>query len=624
MKDSRGYRNVLVLLLPGVLLLLGLILEFIIHQELYAQFLFLLTVVASGYELALEGFRDLFLRRRLTIDLLITLAAAGSFLIGHGEEGAAVVFLFSIAEYLEEMAEERVKRSVASLMELSPETATVRRGGEEMEVPVGDVDLGDKLVIRPWEKIPLDGVVIRGKSTVNQAPITGESMPVTKNQGDEAFAGTINNEGYLEVRVTKRSHETVLSRIVRLVEEAQLRRSPTERFIDRFSRYYTPSVVLMALGVAILPTLVFGQPFEAWLYKALTLLVVSCPCALAISTPVAMVSGITSGARNGILIKGSRYVEEVSGVNVYALDKTGTLSMGELAVTDIVPLTGSKEGALSLAASLEAQSEHPIAAAIVKKAEEEDIEFRRVESFEAVTGKGVTGMIDGGVYRIGSSRLFEELGIEYPEETLERLASEGKTVVIVGGEGKALALIAVMDKIRYEAQPALQRLKAMGIRTEMLTGDNERTAKAIAERLGVDEYHAELLPEDKVRLVEEMHRRYGHVAMVGDGVNDAPALARASVGVAMGAIGSDVALDTADIALLQDDLEGLPYLVDLSNKTMNVVKQNIAASILIKGSFVVLTFPGLISLWLAVAIGDMGLSLAVILNSMRLSRVKPR
>jgi len=615
-------KRIILIVLSAILLSLGLIFEFTLKWKQPAELLFVATAIISGYSIAREGFSSLIFRKKLSIDFLIMIAAVGSFFIGHGEEGAAVIFLFYVAEFLEGYAANRARKSIASLMELAPEVATVKRDGEEVKVPVGEVNINEEIVVRPGEKIPLDGQVIRGISTVNQAPITGESIPVTKQVGDEVYAGTINNEGFLEVRVTKRSDETMLSKIVRLVEEAQRMKSPTEKFIDKFSKYYTPSVILLAIGVATIPAFAFNLPLNEWLYKALVLLVVSCPCALAISTPVAMVSGITSAARNGVLIKGSIYVEEISKIKVFAFDKTGTLTEGRLEVTDVLSLENPRDGVLCIATSLEALSEHPIAKAIVEEAKKEGVKLKDVEDFKAIAGKGVTGRIDGQVYYVGSRRLFKELSADFPEEQAWKLENEGKTVVLVGNEKEVTGLIAVMDKIRDATITTMNELRRKGVKTVMITGDNERTAKAIADKIGIAEYHAELLPEDKVKIVEDLSKKYGHVAMVGDGVNDAPALARASVGIAMGAVGSDVSLETADIALMQDDLSKLPYLIELSKKTLEIVKENVLASILVKGSFAVLVFPGLVTLWLAVAVGDMGLSLAVILNAMRLSLIK--
>jgi Cd2+/Zn2+-exporting ATPase len=605
----------------AILFGIGLLFEFVFNWTLAATSLFLITAVMTGYQIAREGLETLIFRRRLSIDFLMILASIGSFAIGHGEEGAAVVFLFYIAEWLESHASNRAQRSIMSLMTLAPEVARVKNYGEDREVPVQNVEIGEVIIVKPGENIPLDGMIIRGATSINQAPITGESIPVTKLIGDEVFAGTINNEGYLEIRVTKWSNETVLSRIVRLVDEALKIKSSTETFIDRFATYYTPTVILLAVIIAIVPSLLFGLSFTEWLYRALVLLVVSCPCALAISTPVAMVSSITSAAKNGVLIKGSRYVEEIDKVKVFAFDKTGTLTEGRLEVTDVVGFGYPKEEVLLKAACIEALSEHPIAQAIMSTFDDKTkLQDLDISDFRALTGKGATCAIDGKRYYVGSRRMFTELSIDFPEEDLWIFENAGKTVVLVGTDKEVIGLIAVMDRIRDTAGPSIHALKQRGIRTEMITGDNERTAKAIADAIGVDEFHAELLPEDKVDMIgNHLTRDFGHVAMVGDGINDAPALARADVGIAMGVIGSDVSLETADIALMQDDLSKLPYLIELSKRTMVVVKQNVIASILIKGSFAILAFPGLITLWLAVAIGDMGLSLAVILNSMRLA-----
>jgi len=616
--------EIYIIILSTILFASGLSLEFIFGLKSFAYVFFIATSIIAGYEIAREGLNSLIFRRRLSIDFLIMVAAIGSFFIGHGEEGAAVIYLFYIVEYLEEYAGERARRSIQLLMSLAPEKARVKRNGLEVEVDVDEVNVGEIIVIRPGEKIPLDGIVVNGRSSVNQAPITGESIPVDKDIGDEVYAGTINNEGFLEVKVTKKSNETMLSKIIRLVEEAQRMKSPTEKFIDKFSKYYTPSVIFLAICVAIIPTFIFGLPFDEWIYKALVLLVVSCPCALAISTPVAMVSAITNAARNGVLIKGSLYVEEVHKVKVFAFDKTGTLTEGRLEVADIIGYDDPSDDILIKVASIEAMSEHPIAKAIVDEAKKRGLKLLEVEDFRAIPGKGVVGRLNGQYYYIGNRRLFNDLSIDFPEDEARRLEEEGKTVIFVGNGDRVIGLIAVMDRIRNSTIEALRELKKRGIKTIMITGDNERTARAIAKRIGIDEYKADLLPDDKVNLIEKLSKEHGHVAMVGDGVNDAPALARANVGIAMGAIGSDVAVETADIALMQDDLSKVPYLVELSKKALEIVRENVLASILIKGSFAILVFPGLITLWLAVAIGDMGLSLAVILNAMRLSLVKSK
>ena len=586
-----------------------------------SDLLLIATMILSGYKIAEIGLRSL-LRLHISINLLITIAAVGAFAIGHLEEGAAVVFLFNIAEKLEDYAADRARRSIEALMELKPEVATIRSNGEEKVVTVEDVWPGEVFVVRPGDRIPLDGVVVEGTSEVNQATITGESAPAVKDLGDDVYAGTINIDGFLAVKVTKVMEETVLARILRLVEEAEESRSPTEAFVDRFARYYTPAVIVLAVLVAIIPPLFFQQSLQYWLYRALVMLVVACPCALAISTPVAMISAITSAGRNGVLVKGSTFMEQMSATKAIAFDKTGTLTMGELGVTDVISPVLSERELLKRAVALEAKAKHPIAKAIMEKAAEEGVDIVETTDFKAYVGRGVEACIDEKTCCIGNMRLFEELGIEPLDGLVERLEAEGKTVVLVSEDDCAVGAIALMDKVREGATESIMALKAEGIRVEMLTGDNETTARAIAERLGLDGYKAHLLPEEKVRAVEELKAEYGITAMVGDGVNDAPALAAADVGIAMGAIGSDVALETADIALMEDDLSRINYLVRLSRATMGRIRENIVASIVVKLMVAALAFPGWVTLWMAVAIGDMGLSLAVILNSLRLGGIK--
>ncbi len=607
--------------IAGALLVLGLVLEFATSFSIAAQAVFVAVIAVAGREILKKAVRSA-LRRRLDMNFLMSIAAFGSFIIGHGEEGAAVIFLFFIAESLEEYAADKAKKSIGELLHLAPETAKVKRNGGEVELHTHEVSVGDTIVIRPGEKIPLDGRVSAGHSSVDESPITGESVPVEKVQGDEVYAGTMNGEGYLEIGVTKRAGDTVLSRIVELVREAEKKKSRTEKFIDRFARYYTPFVIGLAGIVFVVPTFMLGYPWDVWFYRALVLLVVSCPCALAVSTPVSMVSALTSSARHGVLIKGATYLEELNRIKAIAFDKTGTLTKGKLEVTDVIGFDGhSPDEVLSAAAALEARSEHPIARAVLRKARSEGVHFGDVTGFRAIRGKGLEARIDGRKYYAGARNLLDVLGMEPPEE-LSRFELEGKTSIVVFNEDGAVGVIALGDRVRDKAPDTIARLKRANVRTEMITGDNERVAESLARKIGIDEYHAQLLPQDKVAVVEELMRRFGSVAMVGDGVNDAPALAAASVGIAMGSAGTDVAIKTADITLMHDDLGKIDYLMHLSRKTMQVVKQNVSLAILIKGSFTVLAVLGLINLWVAVAIGDVGLSLVVILNAMRLTRVK--
>jgi len=584
---------------------------------------FLASALVGGWNFFPKGLRA---ARTLSLDMnfLMTVAILGATGLGEFLEAGAIAFLFSFAELLEDYSVDRARRSIEALMELAPDRATVERGGAEQAVRADDVGVGEVVVVRPGEKVPVDGRVIEGSSAVNEAPITGESMPVDREVGDEVFAGTIVTGGFLRVRTEKRASATTLARIVHLVQEAEEKKAPTERFVERFSRWYTPGVVVLAVVVAALPPLAFGAEVTTWILRGLTLLVIACPCALVISTPVAVVSGITAAARRGVLIKGGTHLEALGQVRAVALDKTGTLTHGHPELTDVVALHGeSEEEILALAAALEQRSEHPVAGAILRGARERGVEpdARTVAAFEGIRGLGVTARLDDEPYLIGRTDLFESASVDGTR--LERLQKEGKTVVLVGLPGRVLGLLAVADRPRAEAAPAIRRLREAGIEhVVMLTGDNRPTAEAIAAEVGIDEVHADLLPEQKVDIVRRLEKRYGAVAMVGDGVNDGPALAAARVGVAMGVAGSDVALETADVALMGDDLSRLAYAVRLAHRGRGVIRQNIGASLLLKGLLAAGVPLGLVSLALAVIVGDMGAALGVTVNSLRLARVE--
>jgi Cd2+/Zn2+-exporting ATPase len=614
-------RQIIIGSISGALLLAGLIIKFNSGYHLISQLLFASVIAVAGREILKKAVRSI-LSRRLDMNCLMSIAAIGAFFIGHGEEGAAVIFLFFIAELLEDYAADNAKKSIGDLMHLAPETANVKRDGNELNLHVHEIKKNEIILIRPGEKIPLDGKVVTGHSSVNEAPITGESVPAYKTEGDKVYAGTLNEEGFLEIEVTRESEETVLSRIVKLVEEAERKKSDTERYIDRFARFYTPTVIGLAFAVFLVPTLFLGLPWETWFYRSLVLLVVSCPCALSISTPVAMVSAITSAARQGVLIKGATFIEELSKVRTVTFDKTGTLTKGKLEITDIIGLNGhTKSEVLSIAASMEANSGHPIAKAISKEAAGRNIDIKKTDRFKSIQGMGLEAFINGKKYFLGSRNFFDSLGLNLPEEFTD-LEKQGKTAILLSEESSPAGIVALADIMRARAPEMISNLKKLNIRAEMLTGDNEEVARSMSDRLGLDKYYSGLLPEDKVQIVEELARSHGHIAMVGDGVNDAPSLATANVGIAMGTIGSDVAIETADIALMHDDLSRIDYIIMLSRKTMNIVKQNVTVSLLIKGSFTVMALLGWINLWIAVGIGDMGLSIAVILNAMRLVRVK--
>ena len=507
-------------------------------------------------------------------------------------------------------------------MSLTPPSARVRdKDGQLKEIAPDQVDVGTTFIVRPGEKIPLDGTVVKGIGAVNQAPITGESVPVEKQAGSEVFAGTINGDGVIEAKSTKAAQDTTLAKIIQMVGDAQSQRSPSEQWVETFARYYTPVVMALAILVFLLPPMLLGGEWSVWLYRSLVLLVVACPCALVISTPVSIVAALASAAKNGVLIKGGLYVEKPAHLKAIAVDKTGTLTHGQPVVIDIVPLNGhTKTELLERAAALEVHSNHPLAQAIVRKANEEGVDVAAAEEFEIVQGKGARGIVNGKSFWLGSHRYLEERDQETPEvhEQLQSLQDSGRSIVVIGNDEHVCGFLSLADTVRPETKGILADLHAEGIENvAMLTGDNQGTADAIAEEVGIDSVHAELLPENKVEIVELLVEKYGQVAMVGDGVNDAPALARSSLGIAMGAVGTDAAIETADIALMSDDLSKLPWLIRHSKKTLFIIRQNIWFSLGVKLLFVALTFGGYASLWAAIA-ADMGASLLVIANSLRL------
>ena len=587
-----------------------------------ATLLYAAAVVIGGYRIARGGIVALVRGRTLGIDLLMTIAIVGAALIGEWAEGAAVVVLFSLGAALEALTMDRARKAIRGLLDLSPREAVVRSPEGERRVPVDALVPGDVVVVRPGEHMPADGRVVQGITTVNQAPITGESLPVEKQVGDDVYAGTANERGYVEVEVTRHAHDTTLARIVGLVEEAQATRAPSQRFVDRFAAVYTPAVLLGAVLVALLPPLL-GAPFLPWFYKALVLLVIACPCALVISTPVAIVAGIARASRGGVLIKGGAYLEALAGVRAIALDKTGTLTEGRPVVTDIVPLRAEASDVLALAAAVESRSEHPLAGAILRAAEHAGVGWPEIHGFEALTGRGARATVAGEVVTVGGPALFGALTPDV-QDRVHALQEQGKTVLLVGRGDEVVGILAVADRVRPGAAAAVAALRAAGMApVVMLTGDNARTAQAVARELGVDEARADLLPDDKTRAVAELLARQGRVAMVGDGVNDAPALAAATVGIAMGGGGSDTALETADIALMADDLTRLPFVLRLSRAVVGTIRANVAFSIIVKALFLLLTFAGMTNLWLAI-LADTGAALLVIANGMRLLRFDER
>lgn len=597
------------------------------EEHIFATIGYAAAILIGGYSLFIKGFKNL-VRLNFDMNTLMTVAILGAAAIGEWGEGATVVILFAISEALERYSMDKARQSIESLMDIAPKEALIRRGNEEMMVPVDDIQVGDIMIVKPGQKLAMDGIVIKGTSTLNEAAITGESVPVAKTVGDEVFAGTLNEEGLLEVKVTKRVEDTTLSKIIHLVEEAQAERAPSQAFVDRFAKYYTPAIIIFALLLAVIPPLFMGADWSEWIYRGLAVLVVGCPCALVISTPVSIVTAIGNAAKNGVLIKGGIYLEEAGNLKVIAFDKTGTLTKGIPSVTDVVTYNGNENELMTITAAIEKGSQHPLASAIIRKAEEDGLNFNdvSVEEFQSITGKGVKAKVNNAMYYVGSPGLFEELlpnGIQSEiKEQITTLQIQGKTVMVLGTEKEILALIAVADEIRESSKEVIRKLHQVGIeKTVMLTGDNQRTAEAIGKQVGVSDIKADLLPEDKLNFIKELRDKHQSVAMVGDGVNDAPALAASTVGVAMGGAGTDTALETADIALMSDDLSKLPYTIKLSRKALAIIKQNITFSLGIKALSLLLIVPGWLTLWLAI-FADMGATLIVTLNSMRLLKVK--
>ncbi|WP_435360686.1 heavy metal translocating P-type ATPase [Haloarchaeobius sp. DFWS5] len=620
--------------------------------------LLLFGAIAAGGQVILRNGYYSVRNRSLDIDFLMSaaiLASVGLTVFVPEEnlliEAASLAFLFNVAELLEKFSVQRARQSLDELLDLAPDTAVVRRDGEEVEIPADEVRVGEVVLVQPGSKIPVDGLVRDGETAVNQAPITGESVPVDKSRGDEVYAGTVNEQGYIEVETTAPAGESTLARIVDLVTDAQSNKTERERFVERFAQYYTPLVTGIAILVTLVPPLLLAGDWIFWTRNGIKLLVIACPCAFVISTPVSVVSAVTSAAKRGVLVKGGDRLEAMGEVDVVAFDKTGTLTRGDLSVTDVVPLNGnSEEDVLRCARGLEIRSEHPIGDAIVARADAAGVEEHEVDDFQSLTGEGVKARLSDVPHYAGKPDLFASLGfdlqhvhlttdgsvsrpevrqqcqeagcLDLVEDTIPSLQAQGKTVVLVGTEDHLEGIIAVSDTVREDAKATVAALKERGLDVVMLTGDNEGTAKAVADELGIDDYRAGLLPEDKTEAVEELKSR-GRVAMVGDGINDAPALATADVGIAMGAAGSDTAIETADIALMTDDISRLAYLVDLSRKTNGVIRQNVWGSLGAKATLAVLIPVLSIPLWFVVLAGDVGMTTAVTGNAMRLSRVAP-
>ena len=592
----------------------------LLEQPVVASVLWIAGAIAGGIfpaRRAVTAIRS----RTIDINVLMVIAVAGAIAIGELMEAVSVVFLFAAAQWLEVRTLERARQAIRALIDLTPRQAVVRRGAAEMLVPIEEVARGDELIVRPGDKVPVDGIVAAGHSDVNEAPVTGESLPVDKAPGDEVYAGSINGRGALEMRVTRTGRDTRLARIIHLVEDAQSRRAPVQTFVDRFARIYTPIVIALALVIAVVPPLA-GADAVVWLYRALVLLVIACPCALVISTPVSIVAALSAAARNGVLIKGGAFLERLSQVRTIAFDKTGTLTSGQLSVAAVTPFDGAGPvEVLRYAASVEQRSEHPLARAIVEQALSEDVRLAAVSGFRAHPGMGADGIVNNSRVVVGNEAMLRRSDVPVPDSSADPYAGEGSQV-FVALDGRAIGAIRVSDRPRAAARDALDLLRAQGVRRiVMLTGDRVESARPVAEALGVDEHHAALLPDEKHARIRALRSDRYAVMMVGDGVNDAPALAAADIGVAMGAAASDVALETADVALMSDELLKLPYALRLARATVRNVKTNVVVSLALKAAFLVMAVTGSATLWMAV-LADTGASVIVVANALRLLRTR--
>lgn len=623
-KHDENYGKWLVLT-SGLFTGLGLILKWSNLSDLWSEIAFISAVLTGGWLVFPNAWRAL-KKRQLEINVLMTVAVIGAFFIGEHAEAAAVVFLFSLSELLESWSAQRARKAIASLLKLAPETAWVQRDGAWIEISAKEVAVGEQVRVQTGQRIPLDGIVSVGQSTVNEAPITGESMPVEKGAGSPVFAGTINGEGSLEIKTTKGAGDSLLAGIIRLVEEAQEQKAPTQRFVDRFARYYTPSVFIIALGIALIPTLVFSQPWADWTYRSLVLMVIACPCALVISTPVSVVSGLTAMARRGVLIKGGTVLEAVGSLRALAVDKTGTITEGKPRVLSVEGWNGTEETrVLALTAALDTHSPHPLAQAVVAEAKARGVTIPDSQNFQSHTGRGVSGQIEDHEYFAGNHAFAHELSVCTPEleSRLQEIEEQARSVIVLGHrphancQGEVLGILSVGDAVRSNAAEAIKLLRQTGVENVvMLSGDNQRTASAIARQAGITKVYGDLLPSDKIEHLKKLRAQYRYIGMIGDGVNDAPALATANVGIAMGD-GTDTAIETADMVLMKDDLMRVADAIKLGKRTLSIIRFNIVFSLGMKAIFFALALFGYTSLWLAV-LADTGTTLLVIANALRL------
>ncbi|MFO7928480.1 MAG: cation-translocating P-type ATPase [Candidatus Humimicrobiaceae bacterium] len=619
----RKKTELILTIISGAFTLVAIVHDIIHVPDPFTLPLFLLAVVTGGFFIAIKGFKAIF---HLSFDMnfLVTVAVIGAFAIGEHMESAIVVLLFNIANTLESFSTNRARKAIKSLMDISPDYATLLAGEDQIKTKVEKINIGQVILIKPGERIPLDGEVIEGSSYVNQSPITGESKPVKKEKGDNTYSGSINGSGSLKVRVEKIFSQSTVSKIKSLIEEAQAKKAKTQQFIEKFAQYYTPIVIGISVFIAIIPPLVLNLDWGEWIYRALTILVISCPCALVISTPITVVSGLTLGARNGVLIKGGEFLENIGSSKVFVFDKTGTLTKGEPEISRIIAYNGhSQDEVLRIAYSIEKMSEHHLAKAIIGYGKNKSIKPLKVDRFNSLSGMGIEAEIEGSKYYLGNHKLFKQKKLcgKIVDRDVKNLESRGNTVVYLGTERKTVGIIAIADRLRHSAKQTIKELKQLGIKKiAMLTGDNQSVAEDIASELEIDEFNAELLPQDKINLISRLQEKHKNVVMVGDGINDAPALSLANVGIAMGGGGSDTALESSDIALLKDDLSKIPFIYRISRKVTLLIKQNIFFAIAIKIAFLILAGLGIATLWMAV-IADVGATILVVFNGLRALRL---
>jgi len=609
-------------IIPSMVLLgLSISLELLTDYVLLSQVLAVASILLSGYGILKEAIEDV-LSKKITANILMIVAGIASFFILHGQEGAMAILLYAIAEYLEELTTEKSKNAIKELLELAPDDALLKIEDSYEKVPTETVKIGEVIGIKPGMKAPLDGIIVKGKSYFDESAITGESLPIFKEENDEIFAASINNDSFVDIEVIRESSNTVVAKIAESIKLAQQNKTDNERFIEKFAKYYTPIILISALLVMIIPTVVFSLDFNMWFYRGLILLVVSCPCALTLSTPLANIAALTKLAKEGILVKGNKFIEIAKNIELIAFDKTGTLTEGNLKVFNIINYSSNKKEILKIATSLEILSEHPIGKAIVYQAEQMQLSLYTVEDFKISKGKGVKGVIQGETYYIGSKNYLEELKFDLPDDIFKETELSGTIPVLLGNNKSIMGIITIRDVLRVSAPLLVDSLKKRGYKSILISGDNQLVCNTIGECLDIDSYHGELLPDQKLEEIERFKKKFKGVAMVGDGINDAPALALSDLGIAIGASATDLTLETADVIIMSDNLKKIITFFDISKRTNRIIRQNIWTSIIVKVTFAILTVLGFMTLWLAVGIADMGVSLLVLINGMTIFRHK--